>query len=59
MIGAKEQTESSLLAEGKGGIPIRVACVNIDGLGGVDPFDVRLFGFPGTGRCVAGQVKRV
>ena len=59
LIGTKEQAESGLLAEGKGGIPVRVAGVDIDGLGGVDPFDPGQFGFPGTGGRAAGQFERV
>ena len=54
---AEEQAERGLLAEGKRGIPVRVAGVNINCLGGIDPFNPGPFGFPGAGSRATGQIE--
>ena len=51
--GTEEQAKGSFLAEGKGRVPVRVACKYFNGLGSIDPFDPRLFSLPRTGRSFA------
>ena len=59
LAGAEEEAEGGFLAESQGGIPIRVAGVDFEGVGIVDQFNPGPFRRPGSGRRPACQFEGI